>query len=172
MNARLAEIERWYRARPPREQTVLLAAAIVVPILLFYLAVWQPLADSRARLHKELPGLREASGRFALQADEAQRLRSRAPARQGTRSARASVEGTAARAGITLQGIDTGAGDRTIVQLSPVAFDALSRWLGDLASTEGLVVENLQITAVEDGQVKVDRLVLVPAARRAPERQG
>jgi len=172
VSALLQNIERWYRARQPREQNILLAAAVVVPLLILYLAVWQPIAESRAGLHRELPRLREASSQFSMQADEAGRLRSRAPARQGARSARAAVEDTAARAGITLQGIDSGAGDRTTIQVSVVSFDALSRWLGELASTEGLVVENLQMSAASEGQVKVDRLVLIPAARRAPERQG
>ena len=164
----LRDIEQWYLARPSREQSILLAAAVIVPVLLLYLAVWNPVMQSRARLEKELPALRETAQQFRAQAEEVEQLRARAPVRSASRSARAAIEDTAGRQGITLQSVESVGNERSAVQLGPVAFDALSRWLGDLASSEGLSVESLQLGAAAEGQVKVDRMVLAPASRRAP----
>jgi|SRR5579871_270181 len=166
MNQLFGNIERWYRARPPREQALLSAGAVIAPLLILYLAVWQPLMSSRAQLAKEIPLLRETAARLAMQADEVEQLRGRAPVRSGTRSTRAAVEESAARLGITLQGIESTGSDRTVVQVATVPFDSLSRWIGELASSEGLVVENLQVSSASDGNVKVERLLIAPAARR------
>jgi general secretion pathway protein M len=164
----IAALGQWYRAREPRERRVLAIAAVAVPVLVLYATVWDPLMSSREQLGRQLPDLRQTAARFALQADEVERLRKRTPAQDSRRSPRIAIEQSAGRMNIALRGVESGTADRTIVQLGVVPFDMLSRWLGDLASSEGLSVESLQLTAAGPGQVRVDRLILLPAARRSP----
>jgi general secretion pathway protein M len=167
MDLSFGNIERWYRTRQPREQMMALAGAIIAPVLVFYLAIWEPLVSARAQLAKEVPLLRESAARFSSQADEVERLRGRSPGRGAAHSVRASVEETAARMGITLQGIESTGSDQTVVQVATVPFDAFSRWVGALAGSEGLVVQSVQLSAASEGTVRVDRLLLAPAGSRS-----
>ncbi len=158
----------WYEQLPARDQRLLHLGQIVVPLLLLYLLVWDPLMSAHAALARTLPLERERAAQFAQQADAMERLRGRGPIAADTqRSPRALIEASAARAGLSgqLQQIEVLAGERMQVQLAPLEFDVLVGWLTTLASNEGWRTDTVQLKAAGDGRVKVERLVLVASGR-------
>jgi type II secretory pathway component PulM len=161
----------WLDARPARERQVLRTALVLVPALLIWLWIWEPLSAAHARLARTLPAARLQAIEFDRQASAFERMPAR-PARDATpaRSPSEAIAASAARNGLgnAIGRVEAAGNDRLQVRLESVDFALLVRWLGRLAADDGLVVDSLQAQAAGPGQVRVERLLLMPAARRAP----
>ena len=154
--------ELW-NAREPRERRVIAAGlgALLVAVLWAY--VWEPISTDRERLVATLPKLRAQAQQVATQGAEVERLRNAARSR-GTPSAPDAAIGAAAKSlglGEAIGTVTALGEGRLQVAVKPVAFDALVRFLGELAAAQGLAVESLVVrVAPEPGRVQVETLVL------------
>jgi general secretion pathway protein M len=152
--------QRW-NARSPRERRAIALGAAVVTVALLWAYLWVPLQTDRARLLQELPRLRVAAGAVAEGAQEAPRLRAAvqratAGSAAGVIEARAREDFAAAFGAVAALG-----DDRYRVTLQPVAFEALTRYLGALATEHGIVVDSLALAPqAGPGTVAVEALVL------------
>ncbi|MGB8435536.1 MAG: type II secretion system protein M [Burkholderiales bacterium] len=149
-------------ARTPRERFALTVAAGVIAALLLYSFVWEPVRAERARLRESLPQLRAQAAQFASDAAEASRLRASArgqpPSVGGATAVEAAAEQIGVRANIT--SITEVSGGRLQVALEPVPYEALVRWIGELARSAGLAVESVQLRpSPKPGIVIVESLV-------------
>jgi general secretion pathway protein M len=161
----MAGLTAFWQARSPRERRIVTAGAAALLAAALWAYVWVPLQADRARLARDLPGLRAEAAMVAAGAAEAARLRS-AP-RSAPGGALAAIEARGREAFAGAFGAVAAVGDeRYRVTLQPVAFETLARFLGGLAADHGLVVDRLALSPQPAGAlVAVDALVLrAPAA--------
>lgn len=152
-----------WQVRTPRERTALALGGLVVAALLLYGFAWEPLRAEHKRLCEFLPQLRAQSMQFSADAAEAGRLRGIAQTASRSESPRAALEATAVAAGVRprIRSITEAAGGRLQVAVEPVAYEALIRWIGALASGAGITVESVQLRpGPTPGTVLVETLVL------------
>jgi type II secretory pathway component PulM len=126
---------------------ILFGVAVLLPVGL-YLYVWQPVVAERARLSVRVVQLRGELAQLRASGEEVKRLRAQAPARGGVplevaaRQAALRFGLPDAAGGLTAQG-----GDRLLVNLDGVAFDAWLRWLGELGG-QGVSLVACQIESL------------------------
>ena len=129
---RQSALGRRFDALESRERDVVTLLAIVVAAAVFYVAVWQPIAEWSARA--EARYARELAVLDYLRTNEA--AARDAGRRGGTAAATGSiltlVADTAAAAGIQLTRYQNEAGGGLSIVLQDQSFDSVLRWLADL----------------------------------------
>lgn len=143
----------WWRGLTRREQllvTIMLGLLMVVGV---WLGVLRPLAA----LDADIAG-RQAAAESAL-ADVGSmgrqiRAARQAPAAPGPLLERVRLSGDAA--GLTLEQLEKAGDGSVTLRIAAVRSPALLRWLAELESREGAVVERLSATRNEDASLAVD----------------
>lgn len=151
-----------WHARTPRERLALTVAGVVIAVFLLYSFVWEPVRAKRMRLLESLPQLRAQATQFATDAAEASRLRASTRGRPQSVGGPTAVEAAADQIGIraSITSITVAPGGRLQVALEPVPYDALVRWIGELARRAGLAVDSVQLRpGPKPGTVLVESLV-------------
>lgn len=151
----------WFEQLSGRDRRMLLAGAVFVALVLGWIGLWEPLANSRAALRAEAAGNAEA---LAWMRPAADRLAARggvadAPVAD-TRSLLARVDAGAREAGLaaSLGSVEPQGGNRVRVVFSGVDFDTLAGWLESLAGT-GVAIEEFSAQRSAAGRVDA-RLLL------------
>jgi general secretion pathway protein M len=149
----------------PRERVLVLLAAAAVAMTLFFLLVWEPLAQAHQRRADALQAARALAERLEVIGAEVQRSRRSGGAQApdlGT-SLLAAVD-LSARAG-TLSKPPSRIqpeGEREVrVWLEAVSFDSLLRWIGELETRYGIQVQTADIERAERPGLVDARLTLV-----------
>lgn len=143
----------WWRGLTRREQLLLtLMLALLVGVGL-WLGVLRPLAALDAEL-----AARQAAAEAAL-ADVGSmgrqiRAARQAPEATGPLLERVRISGDAA--GLTLEQLEKAGDGSVTLRIAAVRSPALLRWLAELESREGAVVERLSATRNEDASLAVD----------------
>jgi general secretion pathway protein M len=162
-------MKNWFAQLAPRERlTLILGAAVAVPLLL-YVLVWGPLSREVDALETRVVEQQETLTWMQSAAAEVRQLRAtgrQAPPESTGGSLLSIVNQSAQRMQLSgsIQRMNP-QGDQGIeLQLTGVAFDRFVRWLGELETTHGISVTSLSLSrATAPGQVDV-RLTLERAA--------
>lgn len=152
MKQRLAQLQQRYAALEPRERRIVLIGGAVLLVVVYFLAVWEPLSSARAAAADRIASERSLAMRLArAEAELGQRPdQSRAAPDAGrTRSLLAVVDQTGKAAGLGngIRRVQPDGDDRVRVWLEDVPFDNTIRWLDRLQRREGLTVETADISA-------------------------
>lgn len=142
--ARLALAEFW-AARAARERALLAAAAVFVALALCYAVLLDPALTGRAKLHKNLPELRQQVAQLQTLAGQAAQF-SAQPAPQVAVSEQG-IKAALAQLGLQPQSVML-AGGLVKVQLNDASFAALLEWLNDMQKTMRLAVVEANIAAL------------------------
>lgn len=140
----------WYAGRTPRERQLLLAAAVLAVVALFYLItvpVTDALASARSRHADAVIALGETQARVdaikALQTDRPPPLDSPLDTL---------IRARAEEAGFTLATVTPQGSDRVQITIASARPGALLRWLADLEAA-GILVDQLGTTENGDRTV-------------------
>lgn len=135
------------------------AAAAVAVIVVFYLAVWEPLYRGAADLERRIAAERELTARVAALSAEAERLRATGGGEIEGRgdSLLSIVDRSSREAGLAdaVQRIQPEGGDRAAVTLEAAGFNRIIFWLHDLERRYGVTVSAVTVTrGDEEGTIQ------------------
>src|SRR5690606_19470543 len=152
-------VRSWFESLEERERLFVLAAAALLVIAIFYLAVWMPLDRGQENLESSVENWRDSLAELrllkgSLAAQDAGE--SRRPDRN--QSLVVVIDNTLRERGLynSLQRSQPTATNGIRVEFENVAFDELVIWLGDLSSGYGLQVQSASFSAASrdnDGRV-------------------
>lgn len=149
-------IEYWRRLQT-RERRMLILAAIVMMLVVFWTVVWAPIQAARAELNGQLSGQRALVDWLERVAPEVRRLRdTRQPERTfAGQSTLAAIDQGARAAGLAgaLKRIEPGTGEEVRVVLERASFPGLMRWLTATVAERPLAVSRLTADRVGPGSV-------------------
>lgn len=157
------QFDAWWKERQPRERLILAAGAAVLALMVFFLGIWEPLAQARRTGQAELDAARRLANKIEALAAEVQRGRGGGAA-AATRSLNLlSAVDQAARAPELVKPPSRiqPEGDRQVkLWLDDVPFDGLVAWLLQLQTQYGIVVADTEMERRGEGLVSA-RLTLV-----------
>ena len=162
MKAYLERFRVWWAARNERERQILSLGGGALILILFYLAVWEPLGKSQTRRETALTDARELAMRLELLATQSQRGRNTNVVASG-QSLLSVVDQSAKTSAIgkppsRLQP----EGDNTVrLWFEDVPFDSVLRWLNDLQQRQGVRVSDADIERESGSGLVNVRLTLV-----------
>lgn len=149
-------IERW-RQLQERERLLVGLAAVVVAAVLAWTLAWEPLAEARSDLRRQVAAERALLDWLERLEPEVRRLRAQAgPARSMEgRSMLALIDESARAAGLAgaLRRIEPSGTGEVRVDLSAAAFPDLMQWLVGLSARRPVAVERLSADRVGPGRV-------------------
>lgn len=164
MKIYLERFRAWWSGLAERERQVLSAGTAVLALIVFYLAVWEPLAQSRGQRETALADARALAIRLEKLAVEVQRNRGSGGALAGAGQSLLAVvdqSGKASQLGKPPSRLQP-EGDNTVrVWVEDVPFDAVLRWLNDLQTRYGVRVDNADIERQSGSGLVNVRLTLV-----------
>ncbi|SDD18077.1 type II secretion system protein M (GspM) [Cupriavidus sp. YR651] len=177
--ARLARLkprvpDRWrerfdvfWNARNPREQAILGGGAVVLALVIGYLVLWEPAADGRARLARNLPALRADLAEMETLAQEARSLSaSPAPSLRGDALTQA-LQDSLGLHGLKATRLAPTGDNAVQVQIDKAAFGSVAAWLQDVRQQQRLKVVDARIA-----YVGATALVNVTATMQGPGAGG
>jgi general secretion pathway protein M len=158
----MESLREWWKGRAERERVVLLGGGAALLLLLLYAFVWDPISTEHGRLRESLPALRAKAAQFEADVQEVERLGRRSGEGRAAGGGPAAVESAADRAGIRarIKSIDEAPGARVQVTLDALPYEALVRWIADVAASAGLTVDSVELrSGGAPGVVTVPALV-------------
>ena len=164
MKAYLEQFRTWWDARQAQERTLLLVGAALMAVLLFYLAVWQPVARAHHRAELALSQSHAAAQRLEVIGAEVARLRGAGGQSAANRSLSLLAAVDQASRGPELGKAPSRIqpeGDKEVkLWIDDVPFDAVLQWTQLLQSQYGITVSSAEIERKGEGVVSA-RLSLV-----------
>lgn len=149
----------WFESLEERERLFVLAAAGLLVIAIFYLAVWMPLDRSQENLESSVENWRESLSELrVLKGSLTAQDTGEARRPDRNQSLVVVIDNTLRERGLynSLQRSQPTATNGIRVEFENVAFDELVVWLGDLSSGYGLQVQSATFSAASrdnDGRV-------------------
>lgn len=138
----------FWSARNPREQAILAGGGAVLALVIGYLVLWEPAADGRERLARNLPKLRADLAEMETLAQEARGLKATpAPSLRGDALTQA-LQDSLGQHGLKATRLAAGADNSVQVQLDKVPFGAVSGWLQDVRQQQRMKVIDAHIVYV------------------------
>lgn len=145
--------EAWSNLAPRERNLIAIGLFVLLPVGL-YLYLWQPLAVERVRLDARVTQLRGQLAQLRTDSEEVLRLRGQAPIRSAsTLEATARLAASRFQLDDKLAEVTPQGGDRLIINMEDVDFDAWLRWIGELG-VQGVVVSACEVEALP-GQERV-----------------
>lgn len=146
-------MKAWFATLAPRERMLVIAAAVIATFGLGYIALWEPLAASVARLEQSVQAQRELKQWMQKSAAEAQRLRGAgaptpvASSGEGSRSLLSITDETVREnnLGSSVRRIQPEGQTIVRVVLEQASFDDMMIWLGTLQRSFGVSVVDLAV---------------------------
>ena len=144
-----------------REQRLVLAMSSAVVIFLLYSLVWQPLNDNLDNSQKRLASRQALLTWVSDNTARYQRIKSADGSKQQSSASLSSIiNRTASQQQLTITRMQP-QGEILLVWLDNAPFEQLLAWLEQLANTEGLQVQAIDLTQGDNqGEVRVRRLQL------------
>ncbi len=155
-------IQAYWQNLMPRERRVLIAGAVALVLMLFYVLAWAPFQSERASREQAIEQQRELLGWMQGAAAELQALRTGGAGGSGAAAANRSVplltlvDGSARKQGLggALKRVQPDGDAGVRVWLEGVDFDALLLWLDTLERSQGVLVKALVVEPQSPGRVK------------------
>lgn len=158
MAGNLQNASRFWSARNPREQRMLLAGMLAILAALIYLLLIAPAQSGLERYRRSLPEIRQQVGQLQNLAQEAATL-PQADAAPPPPLSRELVSASLQRRGLRAQDI-TIAGDTARLQLTAVSFSALLDWIAESRTSAQMVVTEVNLSAQAQPDVVSGMLAL------------
>lgn len=152
-------MKNWFESLEERERLFVLAAALVLAIALFYLAVWMPLDRGQKRLASSVENWRESLADLrVLKSGATSAGPSASRPADANQSLVVIIDNTLRSRGLyaSLKRSQPTATNGIRVEFENVAFDDLVLWLGDVSSRYSLQVQSGSFSAASrnnDGRV-------------------
>lgn len=152
-------MKAWFESLDDRERMLVAAAAVVLVIGIFYLAIWMPLERGRQNLAADVALWRESLTELrALQGRSGPAEPARTAPADANRSLVVIIDNTLREHALysALQRSQPGQNSDIRVELRDAPFDDLVLWLGDLSARYGLQVQSasfLSASEQNDGRV-------------------
>lgn len=144
-----ANLHHFWRRLAPREQRALRVLALVLALLLCYLAIWAPLQRSLARLRTDVP--RQASELAVMRAQAAlvEELRRQPAPAAPVGGLSGLVERSSAAHGLrpALTRVDVEGANGVRVQVDGASFTGLLVWLAELQQQNAVRIESATFDA-------------------------
>ncbi|MBI3171196.1 MAG: type II secretion system protein M [Hydrocarboniphaga effusa] len=164
MKAYFERFRDWWAGLAQRERQALSAGAAALALIVIYLALWQPVTQSRSSRETALTEARALAIRLEALALEVQRNRGAGGTIAGANQSLLAVvdqSGKASSLGKTPSRLQP-EGDNTVrVWVEDVPFEAVMRWLNDLQTRYGVRVDNADIERQSAAGLVNVRLTLV-----------
>ncbi len=149
----------YWGSRSARERTALLVAAAAVIAAALYLLLLGPGLEARTKLSAALPKLRAQFEDMRQQEKEIAQLRKKISANPQRADLKQLLQSAVARTSFvnSVVRIDSLAGDRVMLVLSPVVFDDWIVWIENLQRQFGIRLDNCRISALDQpGLVRIE----------------
>ena len=166
MKQYLERFQEWFRTLAPRERVMVSACAAVVAITLLYVGLWEPLTRAHHQREEALIAARAMSQRLEKMAAEVQRHHGSggdAAAANRKLSLLAAVDQSSKSGALNkpLTRIQPD-GDKTVrIWVDDVSFDGLMRWIVDLDTHYGVIVDTADIEHADTAGMVNAKLSLV-----------
>lgn len=139
-----------------REQTMILACAVVLVLYLVWLLLLTPIQKKRDQLYQANTSSTQTLGRVQILAAQIQQLRA-----QGNASTNENINGlidsTLRNNGLQMSLLQPGANGEVRVRLDKAAYQPLMQWLYEMEYKQGINVTDLSLASTNDpGQVTVN----------------
>lgn len=160
MKQQIAQLQERYAALEPRERRLVIAGALVLVVLVYYLALLEPLMNARSAAADRLAAEQALATQLVQARAELGQQRSTGSSRRSSarpRSLLAVVDQTGKAAGLGdgMRRVQPEGDKRVRVWLEDVAFNDTIRWLDRIKRTDGLTVDTADISAAsEPGKVE------------------
>jgi general secretion pathway protein M len=145
----LATFSQFWSERQPRERRYLITAALFSVATLIYLIGIDPALTGREELRKALPGLHQQTLEIQQMAQELATMPDTKNRREVSREV---VEAVLSAQGLQAQTLSVNSG-MVHVQLSKATMAGLQTCLLSLQKSNGLFVDEIKITGLEEGMI-------------------
>lgn len=160
-------MKTWWAGLAPRERATVTGGLAVLIVLVLWLGVWEPIAESRAELKREVATLSAELAWMEQVSDQVRRRVAQGPANNGASAAGGSVL-TLVEVAANASGLKSdiervqpeGQGAR--LWFDEVGFDRLVAWLGQLEQRHGLRVSQLAVDARGEAGMVSARVLVEP----------
>ena len=159
----------WWATIQPREQRALIIGMLAIIFAFGYLFLFEPLSLAREQAGNRVQSQRALFVHLQQVAQEAATLQGQGGAmvrpNKGKRSILAAVDQSSRSAGIksSIKRLTPEGNDRVRLWLEKASFDYLMRWLIGMNQSDGLVVDNINITPEDEpGRVRVNLTLMRP----------
>ncbi|EWH11239.1 general secretion pathway protein M [Catenovulum agarivorans DS-2] len=150
-------MKQWFESLAEREKRLVIGAAVVFVIGLFFQLIWGPLNNALEKAEQNVKNKQALLLWVSEKTAEYQQLKGNSKA-SASGSLNQIVNSAARQAGISIARMQP-QGDSLQVQIDQVEFNAFVRWLATLVQNKGLTIESLDITETDrTGAVRVRRL--------------
>ncbi len=133
-----------------REQVSLLAAAVVIGFYLLFAVIWRPLADMRDTMADTNLRVEESLARVQLMAVELRQLQTGGQVKN-RRNLSQLINASTSAQGITPNRIQASGSGSTHIRFEAVSVAGLMRWLHQIESQEGLIVQDASFNQGDRG---------------------
>lgn len=155
----MSTLRRRWESLEPRERRVISSGALVLALVLGYLMVWEPLAQSREEWRTRVVAAETDLAWMRVTARQVQALRATAPVptQPDGRSLLARADASVREAGLgdALLRVEPVSANQVRVYFEQAGFDTLVRWLESLAARHGTRVIEMSVQRA-DGVGRVD----------------
>jgi general secretion pathway protein M len=151
-----------------REQRALTLGALAIIIAAGYLFLYEPLLLAREQAVNRVQSQQALLGHLQQVAKEAEMLKGRSgmvPSSRGKRSVLSAVDQSSRSSGIksSIKRLTPEGNDRVRLWLEEVEFDRLMRWLAGVNLSDGLVVDDINISSEDEaGLVRLNLTLMKP----------
>lgn len=155
----LESAREYWSTRSARERTALLVASAAVAAAALYLLLLGPGLEARAKLSAALPKLRAQLEDMRQQEKEIVQLRKKVGAKPQRADLKPLLQSAIARTAFanSVVRIDTLAGDRALLVVTPVVFDDWIEWIEQLQREFGIRLDDVRIAALDQpGLVRIE----------------
>ena len=145
MNALVNDFKQWYSQLPIREQIMLAIVSAIVIIYLLMIMVWQPLNESRERLHQRNRVSTETLAEVKTLVAQYKQASQNGAAAENI-SLPQLIDQTIRQQQLSMTRFQPGSRGDASVRLENMPFDNVLRWLGELELKHKLTIKDVSVT--------------------------
>ncbi len=140
-------VGRWYLGREPNEQKIIGALALVIALVVLWLAVWKPISDWRTVAHNRYQNAQAQLDWMRANEARARSLAGSGNARGGQRSLLPVITRSAQAQGIQVNRVQPESNGVVSVAIQGQPFNDLLAWLNALQENNGVTVLRVALDA-------------------------
>lgn len=145
----------WWRDRSPREQVLLAVTGVLLLLVIAWLGILRPLASARTAAEARHAAAVTALADVNAMATGIRRAEKRTAATRDTPLIER-ISRRAAETGLTTERLETSGDGRVTVRINAVRPPVILRWLADLESRDGIIIDRVAINRNDDATLAVD----------------